>query len=280
MNGLQKVYLSNLNVICYDGGRYEIEKGNSWSSYGTMNFAQSKLYCIFGGSCTINICGREYMGHAGDLFLIPKNVPHSYENDINSNFGEWWIHFDVFPNYDIFERMNLPYMLHAENACRTEALFKKYVKALQSKLVSDRLLVKSVLLEILAEYIKAAAPAENEASDVEKSSLDCVLQYIHDHISEKISVAELASLIQLHPNHFIRFFKMHAGSTPASYIKKMRMESAKRLLEDTEMNIYEISEQIGISEPTYFSKLFKEYYSMPPKAYRDFFRNNPVKWVK
>lgn len=280
MHGLQKVYLSNLNAVCYDGGRYVIEKGHSWSSYGTMKFAQSKLYYIFDGSCTINISGREYIGHAGDLFLIPKNIPHSYENDINYSFGEWWIHFDVFPNYDIFERLNLPYMLHAENGTRTKALFKRYVKALKSKLVADRLLVKSVLLEILSEYIKAAAPTENEAPSAVQSGMDCVLQYIHRHISERITVAELASLIQLHPNHFIRFFKTHTGCTPASYIKKVRMETAKRLLEDTEMNISEISEQIGISEPTYFSKVFKERYAMPPKAYRDFFRNNPVKWVK
>lgn len=280
MQGIQNIYLSNLNAVCYDGGRYAIEKGSPWSSYGTIKFAQSKLYYIFNGSCTIQIAGREYIGCAGDWFLIPQNVPHSYENNINQNFGEWWIHFEVFPDSDIFERLHLPYMLHAENRRRIELLFKKYDQALKSKLVSDRLLVKAVLLEILAEYIKAAAPEENETAGEGNSRMDCVLQYIHDHISESISVAELAALIQMHPNHFIRFFKTHTGYTPASYIKKVRMDIAKRLLEGSELNISEIAEQIGINEATYFSKMFKEYYSMPPKMYRAFFQNNPVKWVK
>ena len=280
MQGLQNIYLSNLNAVCYDGGRYATKKGGLWSSYGTIKFAQSKLYYIFKGSCTIQIAGQEYIGSAGDWFLLPKNIPHSYENDYDHDFGEWWIHFEVFPDSDIFERLHLPYMLHAENRRRIELLFKKYEQTLKSRLVSDRLLVKAVLLEILAEYIKAAVPEEAETTGESSSRMDCVLQYIHDHVSDDISVAELAALIQMHPNHFIRFFKTHTGYTPAYYMKKVRMDIAKKLLEKSELNISEIAEKIGIHESTYFSKVFKESYSMSPKMYRAFFQNNPVEWVE
>lgn len=280
MQGIEDIYLSNLNVVCYDGDRYFIEKNGRWSSGGTIKFSQSKLYCIFSGSCTIKISEKEYIGRTGDCFLIPKNVPHSYESDTKHDFGEWWIHFEVFPNSDIFERLQLPYMLRAKNKSKTELLFKKYVSALKSKLVSDRLLAKSALLEILAEYIKTAAPKEDEAAREGNSCMDSVLQYIHSNISKQISVSELSALIQMHPNHFIRFFKTHTGYTPASYVKKVRMDTAKSLLEGSELNVSEIAEKVGIGEATYFSKIFKEQYSMSPKAYRSFFKNNPVKWIK
>lgn len=280
MKKMQNIYLSNLNAVCYDGGRYAIEKDSFWSSNGEMKFAQHKLYYIFRGACSIWIDGKKYVGSAGDWFLIPKNVPHSYESDANQAFGEWYIHFELIPDSGLFELLRLPYMVHAENRRRAETLLKKYGQAQKSKHIADRLRMKALLFEVLAEYIRAAVPEATELAEETNSRMDYVLGYIHDHVSEPLSLAELAELIQMHPNHFIRFFKTHTGYTPASYLRKVRMDTAKRLLEESELNISEIAAQIGMSEATYFSKVFKEYSSMSPKTYRKFFRSNPVQWVK
>lgn len=280
MQNIQNIYLSNFNAVSYSGGRYTLQKGGLWSSGGVINFAQSKLYYIADGLCKIQIGSKTYIGREGDVFLIPKNVPHSYESDTSRPFGELWIHFDVFPNADIFELLHLPYLLHLGSNHPIKASFERFEKLQTSNLIADKFAVKAVLFEILAEYVKEGAAADCEIKSESNMRLESVLHYIHEHTAETISVAKLAALVQMHPNHFIRFFKAHTGYTPANYIKGVRMETAKRLLEESELNISEIAERVGMHEASYFSKMFKEYHSMSPKTYRAFFQNNPVTWVE
>ena len=54
------------------------------------------------------------------------------------------------------------------------------------------------------------------------------------------------------------------------------MEMAKRLLESTDLSAVEITEKIGLIDPAHFSRLFKEYYNMPPAKYRAHFRKHLI----
>lgn len=280
MQTFQNIYLFDLNVVNYSGGRYTLQKGELWSSGGAITFAQSKLYYIFDGLCKIRIADKTYIGREGDVFLIPKHIPHSYESDATRTFGELWIHFDIFPNADLFELLHLPYELHFEREHHMKTLFERYDMSQKSNLISDRFIVKGILFEILAEYMKEGATAACEIKSESSLRMETVLRYIHEHVAENISVSKLAALVQMHPNHLIRFFKAHTGHTPANYIKGVRMDVAKRLLEESELNISEIAERVGMHEASYFSKIFKEYHSMSPKTYRAFFQNNPVTWIE
>ena len=51
------------------------------------------------------------------------------------------------------------------------------------------------------------------------------------------------------------------------------MENAKRLLENTDLTISEITEKVGICDSAHFSRVFKEFYNMPPASYRQFFES-------
>ena len=74
------------------------------------------------------------------------------------------------------------------------------------------------------------------------------------------------------PNHFIRAFKDKTGTTPAKYIKLRKMETAKQLLESTDLTNEEITEKLALSDSSHFSKLFKEVYNMSPRKYRTYFK--------
>ena len=76
---------------------------------------------------------------------------------------------------------------------------------------------------------------------------------------------------------FLRFFKKKTGMTPARYIKMRKMETAKQLIEETELSFNEIMHRVGCVDAAHFSKMFKSIYGSSPRAYRQNIRNVVVR---
>ena len=65
-----------------------------------------------------------------------------------------------------------------------------------------------------------------------------------------------------------RKIKVLTGQTASEFIRKIKLEKAKELLENTDLTISEISYKVGFSSPSYFTKCFKEEYGLIPKEMR------------
>jgi AraC-like DNA-binding protein len=81
------------------------------------------------------------------------------------------------------------------------------------------------------------------------------------------NIIALAKRVGLNQNTLQNGFKHLYGSSVNQYIRNSRIELAKKLMETTDLNITEITYEIGINSRSYFSKLFKERYAMSPKQY-------------
>lgn len=95
-----------------------------------------------------------------------------------------------------------------------------------------------------------------KATDIIKSELDSIS-----------SVEKLANRVGLNSKSLQSGFKALHNSSVNDYIKNFRIEKAKELIENTALNITEITYQVGINSRSYFSKLFKEKYKITPKQY-------------
>lgn len=110
---------------------------------------------------------------------------------------------------------------------------------------------------------------ENNDAKYFKEYLSVAEAYIESHLhDEDLSVASVAMQIYLNPVYFGRVFKNTFHMTFKKYLLKQRMERAKVLLQDGTESISAICEQVGISNPSYFSHLFKEYTGKLPSEYR------------
>ena len=98
-----------------------------------------------------------------------------------------------------------------------------------------------------------------------------ILRYINTNLDKPLTNEELSSRFYMHPNQLIRQFKKKTGITPGRYVTLKKMETAKRMLEDTDLRIVEIMEKIGQSDMSRFSKQFKKFYNQSPREYRNFF---------
>ena len=96
-----------------------------------------------------------------------------------------------------------------------------------------------------------------------------VITYIQDHLEQGLSLATLAAVAQTSPAHFARLFKQATGWTLYQYVTTCRMESAKRLLAETDMPLSEIAPEVGCADQSHFTALFRKHASMIPQVYRN-----------
>jgi two-component system response regulator YesN len=97
------------------------------------------------------------------------------------------------------------------------------------------------------------------------------MAYVNNHINEDISLAKLADLVYFNPSYLSRLFKQTTGINLLAYINKIRIEKAKKLLQESNMKIHEISSSVGYESASYFTQFFRRNVQMSPQEYRDMF---------
>lgn len=95
-----------------------------------------------------------------------------------------------------------------------------------------------------------------------------LLDYIHTHYKDKITIEELAKTASISKTEVLRCFKAIMGRSPISYLNSYRLQRAAHMLINTEKSIQEIAEGCGFDDNSYFSKLFKKKYHVTPHDYR------------
>ena len=89
-----------------------------------------------------------------------------------------------------------------------------------------------------------------------------------NHSDEGINVIQLADRVNMSPRNFARVYKQRTGRTPAKTLENMRMESAKRMLGETDDNIESIAQCCGFGDVERMRIAFKRNLARSPKEYR------------
>lgn len=95
-----------------------------------------------------------------------------------------------------------------------------------------------------------------------------IRSYIDDHYFEDIKISMFAEKHFLSREYLMKLFKQQFGFGIHEYVQKVRMDKAKELLGDPALKIQDISEMLGYKDKNYFSKAFRNYYSVSPSEYR------------
>lgn len=95
-----------------------------------------------------------------------------------------------------------------------------------------------------------------------------MMQYISEHYSEEITIADLAHCAMISESECLRCFHNTIHSTPIQYVKQFRIHKAASLLSSTDLKIVDIGSRCGFQEMSYFAKSFKKVYGCTPTEYR------------
>ncbi|WP_030168833.1 GlxA family transcriptional regulator [Streptomyces sp. NRRL S-813] len=123
---------------------------------------------------------------------------------------------------------------------------------------------------------QAQFSAQLAAQTARREPLRDVQQWITEHPAGDLSVESLAARAALSPRHFARAFQAETGMPPGRYVERVRLEHARRLLEDTADGIEEISRACGYGTPEAMRRAFLRTLGASPAEYRRRFRPAPV----
>lgn len=116
---------------------------------------------------------------------------------------------------------------------------------------------------------KNATPPEIIVEERDKHLLDVLNIWLADHIANpNLSVDDVADAMGYRRSIFFRKVKSLTGQTPADYIRTMRMNRAAEMLREETVTVAEVAYQVGISDPHYFSRVFRQQFGVSPKQYQ------------
>lgn len=159
--------------------------------------------------------------------------------------------------YDLFEIIFDKFNLYSKIQLNAEKLNLKQL--LLQETVNE---IKDNALDILERIFNSIVVEE----DPNEFLLQDIKEYIYEHLHEDISLQDVADRMFFSTVYFSRFFKKQAGETFSNYLLRIRMEHAVKLLHKNK-KVTEISEACGYHDPSYFTRMFKEYYKYTPKDY-------------
>ena len=244
---------------------------------------------------TLNSRGQRYIGDSvgpyddGDLVLLGPNLPHTWCSAERIDgahphialvmwFTEAWADGLTTP---LAEMRGVAALLG--RAGRGVAFSSAAVAAVRPRIAAipglppaERLVTLIGILAALAEDTDAlpiASPASRRvaAPTPDRARIERVLDHIHAHYREPISVATLAGIACLSPSGFHRLFRRHTRLTASDYIAELRIGRACSLLVNTDRPIARIADDAGYRNLANFNRQFRAARGMTPRAFRHSF---------
>lgn len=146
--------------------------------------------------------------------------------------------------------------------------FKARMKNIQVNLGKDQSVqtIKEDLKMVFLFIAKKIKEKENVSGEQIKIK---TMEYINSHYdNQELNLKMIADEIFLNTNYLSTTFKRYHGSSINEYLNQVRLEKAKKLLEETDLSIQQIAERVGYSDQFYFSKKFKRAYALSPLSFR------------
>lgn len=127
------------------------------------------------------------------------------------------------------------------------------------------LAIEAIALELLVEISR-----QSSTNDEFKSSawLNRAKDFLHDNFSETVGLEEVARAVGVHPVHLARVFRRQFGYTMGEYVRRLRLEFAKREISATNKPLCEIALSAGFSDQSHLNKTFKNLVGITPYQYR------------
>ncbi|MEK3857291.1 response regulator transcription factor [Cytobacillus sp. FSL H8-0458] len=143
----------------------------------------------------------------------------------------------------------------------------EYARAALKYGVTDYLLKPVNRVELSNVITNIFKDKEESYTDV-SGQFQKILQYVHDHIGQEVTLKHIADHMFLHPQYIGQLFKSELNQTFTDYLTGARLKRAKNLLKNTNLKVYEVAQLSGYKSPKHFMSLFKQEVGLTPKEYR------------
>jgi AraC-like DNA-binding protein len=116
------------------------------------------------------------------------------------------------------------------------------------------------------QYSRLLAIAAAEAAS---NPVSAVLEYVRAHLSDPLTVADLAEQVSLSPSAFAHLFREVTGRSPYQFVKEIRLDKARELLIDGQLTVVRVAQEVGYGSVSHFISEFRGRFGVTPRTYSD-----------
>lgn len=248
---------------------------------------EMEIVLVQEGSLEINIDLEMFHAHEGDIVILKPCTLHGFKQLESYHAVYHTILFQMsILNHNVSDACAMKYFSpflenhyayakvisgNDEGTEKIRSCLENLIQAYKSKKDFYELEIKSQLFHLFYLLFTYAFEKKHTVSGVRSDTVHhvkVILDYISEHYKETITIEELAEILHFSPQYFMRFFKKYTGMTCLDYINEYRLNTAAKLLLETNWTISEIAEEVGLGNVSYFNRLFKRKYEMTPREYR------------
>ncbi|SDK61869.1 transcriptional regulator, AraC family [Paenibacillus sp. OK060] len=223
------------------------------------------------------VCNNEeYILNTGDMIIFNPHDPHACEQVDGRTLDYRCINIqpEVMRQYvleitgqDYLPRFTSPVLYQSEHVTSLHELHQMILEE-HADFHKEELLL-FLLEQLMREYADAEPPISAQDVTIE---IRLICEYIETHYMESITLNQLVELTGLSKYHLLRLFTRQKGISPYRYLETIRINQAKRLLEQGQLPI-EVAAQTGFSDQSHFTNFFKKLIGLTPKQYRRIFNH-------
>jgi transcriptional regulator GlxA family with amidase domain len=95
-----------------------------------------------------------------------------------------------------------------------------------------------------------------------------IIECMRERLHGELTLEALAAEVGISASRLGFLFRHETGRSPGAYLQALRMERARLLLESTDLSVREVMQQVGLSDPSHFSRDFRNAHGLSPRSYR------------
>lgn len=240
-----------------------------------------EILLVCRGRLDLRVAGVPYTGQPGDVFYVNPRQLHGMQTPgpgcryLAFVFPLSWLQFRHADEAD--EQYLKPL---AEGVAQVEtrlppaaaeaaaALLKNAAALYGSGAPGAWLGIKADILQLYAGLYAAGLVGRSAAGGKQAETLLAIADYIRQHCAEPLTLAVLGRQFHMSPKYFSSYFQRHFYRSFSGYLTAVRLDVAKRLLQETDADIELVAQRAGFSASSYFIRTFRQAFGTTPGRYR------------
>lgn len=237
------------------------------------------LYCQKNCGAEFAVGGEHYQLQRGDILLISPHTPHGFLS--YSKNGESYAGYMLLVSQDYIQRISEQAesfrIDHSQKSkCirtkgtlweQVDGLFRTTLEESEMKAPGWETAMYGAFLLLMIQISRAAASNPNTADNSEKPELlTGILAYVENHLSEKITLEDMASRFFVSSSTITHLFNKKMNISFYKYVMQRRLTEAKNLMAEG-MPMEKIAVRVGFGDYSAFYRAFKQEFGVSPRQY-------------
>lgn len=208
--------------------------------------------------------------YPGQLLLYRPHQPQFYHTLAGVAYETRWVHFSGTGCESLLHELQLPDRtpLLMRDTLEAERITADMVGEFLQKKPQYPTVLTGLFITLLGLASRRIHDADTVGKGVWETRLEETRKEIYYYHCETLDIEQLAQRCRLSFSRYLHLFKKQYGTSPRRYQIMLRMETAKTLLQSSDLSVRQIAERVGYTDQNYFSRLFKKYTGYAPTELR------------